>query len=150
MMKWLSSFCFWARVSEGIVAILLIDQLPEFESFCFFMSRSCWAAAFSLLYHLFWFVFPINNTLLPTSLRGLLTLVKNTTQIISPLPSCIFLAGIWIGSLTTYYTWFGGCPVLKNLIWLLTFPIFLFFLGWRRGESGKCKIFSEKTPSSEK
>ena len=59
----LTTFTFWASFAEFCIMILLFDQLPRFEWHCVFMSYSCYATAYGMLYHLIWFLFPwlMNN-----------------------------------------------------------------------------------------
>ncbi|CAD7970486.1 unnamed protein product [Amoebophrya sp. A25] len=125
-------YTFWARVTEFALFILFIDQLPMFENDCVFMSYACYGVAFSLFYHLMFFIFPW---------RGKLKYIRMYCAVTRPWSCFALLSGAFSGALSTYYSFFGGCPMLRDLCFLGAVPSLLYVAAWYAGESGECDLW---------
>ncbi|CAD7923319.1 unnamed protein product [Amoebophrya sp. A120] len=128
------TYCFWARAAEVAILVLLLDQIPQYESVCAMMSRACWGVSASLTYHLIFFLLPW---------RGNFKYVRSALAVVRPWACFSLLLGAFSGALSTYYCFFGGCPILRDICFLGAVPCLLYALAWWHGESGTCDLYPE-------
>lgn len=131
-----TTFTFYARVLELLMAVLYADQLPGLENNCYFLSQACYGYMFALWWHMIFFLIPM---------RGKLKFFK-AWRITSPFSSMWIVLWGMLAVCWVMWLWdFSGekCQVLRDISYMGVTPSILYFLAIRCKESGKCQLYKE-------
>ena len=108
------TYTFYARFSEILWAVFLVDQTPRYEGKCYFFSQICYVQFILVTARLILLSIKLN----PLDPRLFLF---RSLQIVDPWKLVLVNGGALGGGISSYYTFFGGCEELLQ--------IFVFFGG---------------------